>query len=156
MTAGDSLLRDRIVTGLMNAAVTKQLLSIRELTLSRCIGVCRSHFLAERQLSTMKNADLVLHKFQVTEPQELQAVKCMFCGTRHTKKKEYCPAWGKICTKFKKRNHFAKCCQSRIVHSVAEQQEPISENSVNNLHHTRRKRKPVYANMIVNGYTVKF
>ena len=60
----DSLLRDRIVTGLVDAAVTKQLLSIRDLTLSRCIDACRSHFLAERHLSTMKNADLVLHKLQ--------------------------------------------------------------------------------------------
>ena len=107
MTSEVPLLRDRIITGLVNAAVTKQLLSIRDLTLSRCIDVCRSHFLAERQLSTMKNADLVLHKLQVTEPEKLQAVNCMFYGTRHTRNKECCPAWGEICTKFKKRNHFA-------------------------------------------------
>ena len=104
-----SLLRDRIVTGLVNAAVLKQLLSIRDLTLSRCIDVCCTHFLAERQQSTMKNADLVLHKLQVTEPQKLQSVNRMFCETRHTKSREYCPAWGEICTKCKKRNHFAKC-----------------------------------------------
>ena len=96
--------RDRIVTGLVNAAVTKQLLSIRYLTLSRCIDVCHSHFLAERQLSTMKHADLVLHKLQVTEPQKLQAVNCMFCGTRYTKNKECCPAWGKIRTKLNNQN----------------------------------------------------
>ena len=87
----DSLLRDRIVTGLVNAAVTKQILIIPDLTLSRCIDVCRSHFLAERQLSTMKHADLFLHKLQVTAQQKLQAVNCMLCGTRHTKNKECCP-----------------------------------------------------------------
>ena len=151
-----SLLRDRIVTSLMNAAVTQQLLNIRDLTSSTCIDVYCSHFLAERQLSTMKNADLVLHKLQMTEQHKLRAVDCMFYGTRHNKSKECCPAWGKICTKCKKRNHFAKCCESCIVHSLAEQQESSSDNSVNNFHDTRQKRKSVYADMIINGHTVRF
>ena len=50
----------------------------------------------------------------------------------------------------------SQCCKSRIVHSVGERQESISENLVNNLQDTSRKRKSVYANMIVNGYTVRF
>ena len=149
-------MRYRIVTGLINIAVTQQLLSTRDLTLSRYINMYPSHFMAERQLSTMKNANLVLNKLQMTKLHKLRAVNCMFCGTRHTKNKECCPAWGKICTKCKKRNHFANCCKSRIVHSVAERHESIPENSVNNHHYTRQEQKSVCAGMIVKGYTVKF
>ena len=64
----NSLMRDRIVTAVMNAPVTKQLLNLRDLTLARCSDVCLGHFPAERQLSTVKNSDFVLRKLQMTKP----------------------------------------------------------------------------------------
>ena len=43
----DSLIRDRIVLGIKNEQTTKKLLRMRDLTLNRCIDVCRSEEVAE-------------------------------------------------------------------------------------------------------------
>lgn len=40
-------------------------------------------------------------------------IDCMFCGYKHEKLKEKCPAWGKTCKLCKKENHFAKKCKSK-------------------------------------------
>ena len=152
----DSLIRDRIVTGLTSAAITKQLLGIRNLTLAKCIDVCRSHYLAEEQLSNMGNAVSILHQVNVNKSQSQPAIDCLFCGRRHVKNKASCPAWGKVCSKCGKRNHFAKCCKSPNVHSITQQPESCLSDTINNLHDRRKLRKSVYADMVVNGHTVKF
>ena len=38
----DSLIRDRIMLGIKDEQTTKKLLKIRDLTLNRCIDICRS------------------------------------------------------------------------------------------------------------------
>jgi len=38
----DSLIRDRVVVGIKDEHTTKKLLRIRDLTLNRCIDICRS------------------------------------------------------------------------------------------------------------------
>ena len=38
---------------------------------------------------------------------------CKYCGGEHGWKKEYCPAFGKICEHCGKRNHFAAICLQR-------------------------------------------
>ena len=152
----DSLIRDRIVTGLTNAAITKQLLGVRHLTLAKCIDICHSQYLAEEQISNMKNAVSTLHQVDVNKLQSSPAIDCSFCGKRHAKNKESCPAWGKVCSKCRKRNHFARCCKSPNIHSIAQQPELCSSGAVNNLHDKRRLRKSIYADMIINKHTVKF
>ena len=37
-----------------------------------------------------------------------QTEACTWCGLKHEPRK--CPAFGKICSKCNRRNHFAKCC----------------------------------------------
>jgi hypothetical protein len=52
--------------------------------------------------------------------QARQIRDCKFCGQSHLSGK--CPAYGKICTKCSKRNHFARVCQSSAAsaHHVAD------------------------------------
>ena len=38
---------------------------------------------------------------------------CKFCGKSHERKKEMCPAYGRVCNKCKKKNHLAVKCQSQ-------------------------------------------
>ena len=49
----DSLIRDRIVLGIKNEQTTKKLLRMRDLTLNRCIDVCRSEKVAELQMKSL-------------------------------------------------------------------------------------------------------
>ena len=49
----NSLIRDRIVLGTKNEQTTKTLLRIRDLTLNRCIDVCRSEEVAELQTKSL-------------------------------------------------------------------------------------------------------
>ena len=49
----DSLIRDRIVLGIKNEQMTKKLLRMRDLTLNRCIDVCRSEEVAELQMKSL-------------------------------------------------------------------------------------------------------
>ena len=49
----DSLIRDRIVLGIKNEQTTKKLLRMRDLTLNRCIDVCRSEEVAELQMKSL-------------------------------------------------------------------------------------------------------
>ena len=38
--------------------------------------------------------------------------QCRYCGNRHTRGSENCPAYGKVCSNCKKDNHFERVCQS--------------------------------------------
>src|SRR5207253_7508989 len=46
---------------------------------------------------------------------------CTKCGMTHAFKA--CPAFGQICHKCKKRNHFAVCCKTTSVHEIQEDEE---------------------------------
>ena len=41
-------------------------------------------------------------------------LQCTFCGNKHLRKKELCPAWQKKCSKCHRQNHFAVCCPPDI------------------------------------------
>ena len=49
----NSLIRIRIVLGIKNEQTTKKLLRMRDLTLNRCIEVCRSKEVAELQMKSL-------------------------------------------------------------------------------------------------------
>ena len=39
---------------------------------------------------------------------------CKYCGWRHERKKEKCPAFGKTCNKCEEKDHFSNVCQQQI------------------------------------------
>ena len=49
----DSLIRDRIVLGIKNEQTTKKLLRMRDLTLNRCIDVCRREEVTSMQMKSL-------------------------------------------------------------------------------------------------------
>ena len=49
----DSLIRNRIVLGIKNEQTTKKLLRMRDLTLNRCIDVCRSEEVTSMQMKSL-------------------------------------------------------------------------------------------------------
>ena len=119
----DVLLRDRIVIGIRNNATRKKLLNMPKLTLKECIDICRTHESTAQQLKTMSQQEVntvqakpVRHEStRMRKPQVTakgKEIQCMFCGKRHVRDRNKCPAWGKECTACGKLNHWAAKCNS--------------------------------------------
>ena len=117
----DELIRDRIVCGIQNNAVRHKLLQEPNLSLSRCIDLCRATETTTAQVKAMagqaESHDLMenyvgKHNSQrrPTEDRLGFISDCKFCGRSHKRNKNYCPAYGKFCSGCGKRNHFVEKC----------------------------------------------
>ncbi|XP_063955560.1 uncharacterized protein K02A2.6-like [Lytechinus pictus] len=123
----ESLIRDRIICGILDDGLREFLLRLDDLTLDKTLQVCRvaeqTRTQAQALSSTGENASIPVdslgknkkspgkksNQTRQTKPQDRTNNKtCTRCGNRHTKEK--CPAQGKTCEKCGKQNHFAKCC----------------------------------------------
>lgn len=123
--------------GIMDTTLRDRLLREKDITLERTLEICRASEVSiaqQKEVSKMNdgNVHAVVRDGQqwqsrsnVTEAEQqripatpIQLVgrikDCRFCALEHEKRKEACPAWGKTCSKCRKRNHFAaKCSNSR-------------------------------------------
>ena len=54
---------------------------------------------------------------------------CRYCGLDHVMKSSSCPAFGEICKKCKKKNHFANKCRTRNINNI----DDSSDEEVNNI-----------------------
>ncbi|XP_046571037.1 uncharacterized protein K02A2.6-like [Haliotis rubra] len=125
-TLEDSLIRDRMVMGICDNSTRKRLLQSSNLSLKDCIDICRSHERAAARLKSLSNTEDVQAisktrgykkpKGKETKPglttRSDQSLQCKFCGRSHVFNRKECPAWGRICNKCKRPNHFAYVCQS--------------------------------------------
>ena len=125
----ESLIRDRMVLGVKTAHMRKRLLQERGLTLKKAIDICKSIESSSSQLKSMGDsgkADVnkVGRSSRGTKPKSYNykdrketaysgnVVQCKFCGRKHERVKEKCPAWQKTCKACSGRNHFAVCCEA--------------------------------------------
>ena len=105
------------------------------------IYICRGYEVTKQQMTSMStNASVyvtrhhyVKEKTNVRKGQDnmMPLLQCNFCGKKHIRKKELCPAWQKKCSKCHRQNHFAVCCQPDIRKRVnnVDRQEEHSESS---------------------------
>ena len=123
-TLCEELIRDRIVVGIRNDTVRSRLLRESELTLQKAMNICRAAEQTSCQLTAIKNeatlqelkprsgkAPYISKKPQKgnRNPQKTQ-IMCKYCGKTHDRDKTKCPAYGKECKVFGKKNCFAKVC----------------------------------------------
>ncbi|KAK7111890.1 hypothetical protein V1264_011443 [Littorina saxatilis] len=125
----DSLIKDRLVGGILSDQVRGRLLREADLTLKKAEDICRAAEATEAQLKLMNeeqstSVNAVKHRNK-EKPSEAAAsrseatpVNCRYCGKTHQRRK--CPAYGQVCNKCKKKNHFASVCQSAAVQAVEE------------------------------------
>ena len=138
----EEMIRDRLVLGCVNPHVRERMFREKDLTLIKARDMCRSAEITQMQLAKMnvsgQQAQSEIHfaKNKSRKPNYAQETKeghkmnknpiykkkqhsshsrqnvrdCKYCGGEH--KKGSCPAYGKICHKCHKKNHFAKCCQT--------------------------------------------
>ena len=116
----NSLLRDCIVLGIRDSDTQTELLKVRNLTLKKCIDICKAH-----ENASVKNK--ILHpesasvnkvgynaKSQKSDQSESVSNSsfkhCKFCGNKHYFRKDKCPAFGQTCSSCGQENHFASKC----------------------------------------------
>lgn len=132
----DSLIKDRIVCGVIMDTVRSRLLRETDLTLQKAVDICRAAEASSQQLKVLQtasagasgsNIDFVRKKSDKNKPMKntenrpaasQQKQKCGKCGYKHEPRK--CPAFGKICMNCKKKNHFMRQCRSKKMHELQE------------------------------------
>ncbi|UYV82314.1 K02A2.6-like [Cordylochernes scorpioides] len=127
----ESLIRDRINLGVLDKNLTERYLQDPDLTLSKAIALGRAAESSRTQLKEIKEEVTVDKLSSYKETSSNKNTEHKFVKKNHkffkacgkcTSKHEYgnCPAYGKQCHKYKKPNHYAKCCKNKIVHDIAE------------------------------------
>ena len=155
----DSLLRDRIVLGIKDAATRKRLLRQPELTLAKCIDICRSDEASAEQIKLFDKGakeESAVHKVRGAKskgkrgkieetqrkPREFSGSKanrkqsehkvCDYCGDKHKPGRNFCKAYGETCNFCKKPNHFEKQCKSKRrnrTHAVKAEESSDTDDS---------------------------
>ena len=114
------LLRDRIVCGIRDSCLRKQLLQKKTLTLASCINLCRASKVAAQQIKSISK-EQEIHGVGQTgllkrgkNPKSkamISSPDCRYCGLRHGRGRGKCLALGKTCMSCGKKNNFACMCQ---------------------------------------------
>ena len=141
----DRMIMTQIVCGLADNFLREKLLRETDLTLDKCITMCKAAEIVQAQASEL-NLDkpvkvhaVKTHKVSpgkpAVKPKPFQKgrspkrrtaprnpstkpqQKCPRCGYNHLPDR-YCPAIGKTCAKCQGRDHFAQQCQTRKVNLV--------------------------------------
>ena len=119
------LLKDRLVCGVRDNTLRKQLLQKRGLKLDMCIDMCRASENTMRQLHVMEGENQVhqmqppirrsksTKKYPAKQTGDKTESECGNCGLQHGPKRESCPAYGRTCSNCGKANHYARKCRQR-------------------------------------------
>lgn len=116
----DSLIKDKIVSGIRDDQVRSRLLRENELTLKRAEEICRAAELSELQLKLIKSDEDSICSVNASNTKHDQpqfknsSMSCTYCGLRHQPRR--CPAYGKLCNNCGRKNHFKSVCRSSTAH----------------------------------------
>ena len=131
----DRLVRDRVMTGILDENLRSKLLEVRQLDLKHCVDCSRAFESSKHKtrattasqpahddLHWVKNRKLTNKSGNQRKPVDNLKKKCKFCGKLHVLYKRHCPAFGKECLNCHRPNHFAEVCkqakQQAKVHTV--------------------------------------
>lgn len=128
----EELIRDVIVCGVSSQTVQEQLLQDGDLTLDKCLDVCRAAEASKSHVKLMSKETNENVHFVNKKSKPLKEILCKFCGTSHMPRKLSCPAWGKECKKCHKPNHVAEKCNNRSTFKFKNRRSKQS-------HHGRKK-----------------
>lgn len=110
----DSLIRDRIVGGVVSDELRGELLKKPDLTLQSAHDYCRTYEAAELQKHKFIPSSIQPVSVQTVQKKEKQS--CKFCGYQHSfSHPTRCPAFKKKCKNCGKEGHFAKVCKEKKV-----------------------------------------
>ncbi|XP_021347384.1 uncharacterized protein K02A2.6-like [Mizuhopecten yessoensis] len=135
----DGILRDKIVEGIRNDGLRARLLREGDLSLQKCIDLCKAASMTEKHMKTLaltenkeQDVDYIRSRgksrsrgtgrnsgrgssrkvnTEHTDGQKSRSTTCSYCAMVH--RGNLCPARGQTCRLCGKRNHFAKACKSK-------------------------------------------
>lgn len=127
----ESLIRDRIVFGCVDARVKERLLREDNLTLQSALDVCRAAEASKAQMKAMKNdsspptsvAVAASGKYGRRPSSASNDPCCRQCGNPPHEAAQTCPAKNQTCRRCGKSNHYARMCHSRPPPQQQQQQK---------------------------------
>ena len=178
-TLTDSLIRDRIVCGVLSDRTRSRLLKDAALTLDGAIDICRADEATAARMKSLatgekdpsdKDLDLKFLKKETksshTDDRQGQRTgakqqqQCGNCGGRHTPQQK-CPAIGTECYKCGRGNHYARVCRTKNPRGRPTLRELEYDNSseddlVISTINSKTSQKNWYATIKVNEHDVRF
>lgn len=136
-------IRDRLVLGVRDKTLKKQLLSDATLTLARAIAKCKAAEQSDVEMAALQEEPTEVINYTKNYAKDAKKVttgppavlkECRFCGGNHKWDKNKCPAFGKTCRNCGKANHFAQVCGAAFkkvkkVNALKESDDDSSEEA---------------------------
>ncbi|GFT68412.1 transposon Ty3-I Gag-Pol polyprotein [Trichonephila clavipes] len=121
----NGLIRDRIVLGIKNSGLQERILRKNNLNIEKTIEIVRAAKASREQIRNMKYDTATINFVKENQIKPKTQYNCKKCGRKH--KPRECPMFGKICAKYKKKNHFATKCflSTKNIHKMN-----VSENEL--------------------------
>ncbi|XP_055542780.1 uncharacterized protein LOC129728368 [Wyeomyia smithii] len=130
------LLKDRLVAGVRDHQVRKELLKAGDISVDDMAKKIKEHQqieeLAKKYERMTTASEPPRDTFKLTTTKEMMN-NCKYCGTKHQKDKNKCPAFGKKCHECGKFNHFKRVCRGKTakMKSRTRNVRQIAENTEN-------------------------
>lgn len=109
----DEILRDKIVQGIANKKLQKELLKMKDPNLTKVVQTCYAEEAAETDLKVMKEETERTESVMDDKVYKQEYSTCKYCNRKHEFVKGKCPALNKECNKCGKKGHFAICCYAK-------------------------------------------
>ena len=139
-TMKDELIRDRLVVGIKDIALSERLQTDEALTLDKAKKLVRQREAVKEHQSILKREESNLDYVKSTENKSRthqrqkktnSENKCIRCG-KHPQTRQNCPARDSTCYKCGKRGHFGTVCLSKSVAMLSEDPtDPIETSYLN-------------------------
>ena len=126
--------------GISDSALQKKLLQEASLTLEKCLNICRAAEAANSQLKQISHqSPEAVHQLKhrgkpQSKGQQRQQQDCKYCGRKHERNEQKCPAYGKTCDNCSMKNHFSSVCQQKKKPTTAPQRTQHSSPEVHEVH----------------------
>ena len=110
----ETLIADRLVLAVRDAKLKENFLRESELTLDKAANIAKAAERARNECQDIiRNEEEEISKVEhKAHKQKDTLIRCQFCGNKHIRDRQICPANGKTCFKCNKENHFAKVCKA--------------------------------------------
>ena len=128
----DDFIRDRIVCGVKNNTLRKQMLQKPNLKLDDAVSLCKAAEATLHQSEAMQQpSSSELNAVRESQPKPKFLNMCRFCSQSHENDKYKCPALNRTCKVCGKLNHFAnsKVCKGKQKYSSQSKRRHAKKSS---------------------------
>ncbi|XP_062699497.1 uncharacterized protein K02A2.6-like [Aedes albopictus] len=126
----DEMLRDSIITGILDTNLKKRFIEQQNLTSAMVIAQCQTEEATRSEMehhNWLQPAAASAHSIDRLDSGK-KTKKCNFCGKGFHSKLTECPARGAVCNYCKQRNHFAVVCRKRQEDQQQQHRKKTSRN----------------------------